>query len=334
MTEVTAGPALPGTEVAGDSAPRVCKRPGCGSLVPLPARGRTRLFCGDACSRRFHNASRPAAGSGVAVSPEQAGDPLVALEALIGQAGSLITLARGQAAALDPETVAVQLAEAEAARRRAEARAVTAEARAAEAELEMLAALEAAEAADRGREAAEAGGRRACEAAAQARRELAEAIAGARAEGEAVQARAARQVAEAAGTAQAAQAERDRAGEHAAALVQAAEAELARARQAEADACEQVRQARHDAGREREAMAGQYRARLEAAGHLAAAGRDRAIRAEQLLDAEREHHHRLLTVLTAVPGGADGRPAPARAPAPAARRPPARAGATARDSTP
>ena len=61
MTEVTAGPALPGPGVAGESALRVCKRPGCGNPVPWSARGRTRLFCGDACSRRFHNAARPAA---------------------------------------------------------------------------------------------------------------------------------------------------------------------------------------------------------------------------------------------------------------------------------
>jgi endogenous inhibitor of DNA gyrase (YacG/DUF329 family) len=325
MTEVTAGPAL-GPGVAGESALRVCKRPGCGNPVPWSGRGRIRLFCGDACSRRFHNAGRPAAG-GVAVSSEQAGDPLGALTALIGQAGALSTLARGQVAALDPEVVAVQLAEAEAARRRAEARAITAEARAAEAEQEMVAALETAEAADRGREAAEGEARRACEAAAQARRELAEAIAGAHADVEAAQARASRQAAEAAATAQA---ERDRAGERAAALVHAAEAELARARQAEAGACDQVRQARDDAVREREALAEHYRARLEAAGQLATAERDRAVRAEQLLDAEREHHHRLLAVLATAAGGGDNRTAPARAPAPAARRP--RAGATARDT--
>jgi hypothetical protein len=123
---------------------------------------------------------------------------------------------------------------------------------------------------------------------------------------------------------------RDRAGERAAALVHAAEAELARARQAEAGACDQVRHARDDAVRERDALAEQYRARLEAAGHLAAAERDRAVRAEQLLDAEREHHHRLLAVLATAAGGGDDRTAPARAPAPAARRP--RAGATARDT--
>jgi hypothetical protein len=153
MTDVTAGPALPGPCVAGEAGPRRCKRPGCGNLVPASGRGRTRVFCGDACSRRFRNAARSAGGDGGTLSPEQSADPLGALEALIRQAGSLITLARGQAAALDPEVVAVQLAEAETARRRAEARAVTAEARAAEAEQEMLAALEAAEAARRDREA-------------------------------------------------------------------------------------------------------------------------------------------------------------------------------------
>src|SRR5580704_6630240 len=169
-----------GTALGGEPGERRCRRPGCGNLVPVSGRGRTRVFCGDACSRRFHNAARPPGGDGDAVSSVQAADPLGALEALIRQAGALVTLARGQVAALDPEVVAAQLAEAEAARRRAEARAVTAEARAAEAEQEMLAALEAAEVADRGREAAEAGARRAREESAQARRELAEDVARAR----------------------------------------------------------------------------------------------------------------------------------------------------------
>ena len=331
MTEVTGGSALPGPDVAGEAIPRVCKRPGCGSPVPWSGRGRTRLFCGDACSRRFHNAARPATG-GVAVSPEQAGDPLGALEALIGQAGSLIMLARGQAAALDPETVAVQLAEAEAARRRAEARAVTAEARAAEAEQEVLAALDAAAAAHRGREIAEAGAGRASEVAGQARQELAEAIACAHTEAEAARVHAEEQIAEAAGAAETARAERDQAGERAAALVHGADAELARARQAEADACDQVRQARDDAAREREMLAEQYRARLQSAGQLADAERDRALRAEQRLVAERERHHGLLAALTTAAGGGEeeGRPAPGGAPAPAARRP--RARSTARDT--
>ena len=69
----------------------------------MSGRGRTRVFCGDACSRRFHNAARPAGGDGGAVSSGQAADPLGALEALIRRAGALVTLARGQVAALDAE---------------------------------------------------------------------------------------------------------------------------------------------------------------------------------------------------------------------------------------
>ena len=297
-----------GTVLGGEPGQRRCKRPGCGNLVPVSGRGRARVFCGDACSRRFHNAARSAGGDAGAVSPGQAADPLGALEALIRQAGAVVTLARGQVAALDPEVVAAQLAEAEAARRRAEARAVTAEARAAEAEQEMLAALEAAQAAHRGQEAAEAEARRAREETAQARRELAEEVARARADAEAALARAGRLAAEAAGIAETARTERDQAGEQAAAAVRAAEAELARARQGETDAREQARQAREDAAREREALDGQYQARLEAAGQLAAAERDRALRAEQRLDAERERHDGLLAVLTAA-GGTRTQPA-------------------------
>src|SRR5580704_14278586 len=182
MTDVVTESVLSygGTVPGGETGQRRCKRPGCGNLVPVSGRGRTRVFCGDACSRRFHNAARSPGGDGDAVSSVQAADPLGALEALIRQAGAVVTLARGQVAALDPEVVTAQLAEAEAARRRAEARAVTAEARAAEAEQEMLAALEAAQAAVRGQEAAEAEGRRAREESAQAWRELAEDVARAR----------------------------------------------------------------------------------------------------------------------------------------------------------
>ena len=290
---------------AGSLASVVASGLAAGTWFRCPGRGRTRVFCGDACSRRFHNAARSAGGDGDAVPPGQAADPLGALEALIRQAGAVVTLARGQVAALDPEVVAAQLAEAEAARRRAEARAVTAEARAAEAEEDMLAALEAAEAAHRGREAAEAGARRAREETAQARRELAEEVARARADAEAAVARADRRAAEAAETART---ERDQAGEQAAAAVRAAEAELARARQAETDARDQARQTRDDAAREREALAGQYQAWLEAAGQLAAAERARALRAEQRLDAERERHDSLLAALTA-PGGEGTQPA-------------------------
>jgi hypothetical protein len=303
VTDVVTESALPsgGTALGEEPGQRGCKRPGCGNPVPVSGRGRTRVFCGDACSRRFHNAARSAGGDGGAVSSGQAADPLVALDALIRQAGALITLARGQVAALDAEVVAAQLAEAEAARRRAEARAVTAEARAAEAEQEMLAALEAAE-------AAETEARRAREETAQARRELGEEVARARADADAALARADRQAAEAAGIAKTARTERDQASEQAAAAVHAAGTELARARQAEADAREQARQARDDAARERAALAGQYQARLQAAEQLAAAERDRALRAEQRLDAERERQHGLLAVLTSA-GGEEGRPA-------------------------
>ena len=72
------------------------------------------------------------------------------------------------------------------------------------------------------------------------------------------------------------------------------------------------------------ALAGQYQARLHAMEQLADAERDRAVRAEQHLGAEREHCHRLLTALTAMTGP-EGRPGPAGAPAPAARRSGARA---------
>src|SRR5581483_11461486 len=112
----------------------VCKRPGCGQLLPAQERGRTRQFCSTDCARRFHNDSRipaPAAGAG---EP----DPLTALDALIRQAASL-----------NPASVRAQIADAEAARRRAEAAAVTAQAQAAEA-LQETAALTEALAAARG----------------------------------------------------------------------------------------------------------------------------------------------------------------------------------------
>jgi hypothetical protein len=81
-----------------------------------------------------------------------------------------------------------------------------------------------------------------------------------------------------------------------------------------------------DAAREREALDGQYRARLQALEQLAAAERDRAVRAGQLADSEREHCHRLLAALTAA-GGHEDPPALAGPPSPQGRRPRARAAA-------
>jgi hypothetical protein len=101
-----------------------------------------------------------------------------------------------------------------------------------------------------------------------------------------------------------------------------------RARQAEADASDRVRQARDDAAREREALDGQYRARLQAMEQLAAAERDRAVHAGQLADSEREHCHRLLAALTAA-GGHEDPPALAGPASPQGRRPRAGAGAGA-----
>src|SRR5215469_1848138 len=99
------------------SAPE-CKRPGCGNAVPPgTGRGRHRVFCSDDCARRYHNDARLPAPGSTTTEP----DPLAALDPLIRQAAVLIRAARDQAAALDPASVRAQLADAEAARRRAEA---------------------------------------------------------------------------------------------------------------------------------------------------------------------------------------------------------------------
>jgi hypothetical protein len=68
----------------------ICKRPGCGNLLP-PAggRGRARQFCSPACARRFHNAARR-------VPPPADPDPLAALEPLLRQAAALLRAARAR----------------------------------------------------------------------------------------------------------------------------------------------------------------------------------------------------------------------------------------------
>ena len=50
--------ASPGGQVPGASAAAVCKRPGCGNILPAGERGRARQFCGDQCARRYHNDAR------------------------------------------------------------------------------------------------------------------------------------------------------------------------------------------------------------------------------------------------------------------------------------
>ena len=79
MTDVTDVSVLlsgGGRALDGEPGQRHCKRPGCGNLVPVSGRGRTRVFCGDACSRRFHNAARSAGGGWGGVSSGEAADPL------------------------------------------------------------------------------------------------------------------------------------------------------------------------------------------------------------------------------------------------------------------
>ena len=116
----------PAGQVPGASAPAICKRPGCPNALPGQDRGRTRQFCSDECARRYHNDARIPAP---AAPPADSTDPLAALDAVIRQAAVLTRAAREMAASLDPARVRAQIAEAEAARRRAEAAAVTAGAR-------------------------------------------------------------------------------------------------------------------------------------------------------------------------------------------------------------
>ena len=80
-------PASPGGQAPGAPAAAICKRPGCGNILPAGDRGRARQFCGDSCARRFHNDARvlvPAAAP--ADSPA---DPLTALDTVIRQAAVL-----------------------------------------------------------------------------------------------------------------------------------------------------------------------------------------------------------------------------------------------------
>jgi hypothetical protein len=116
------------SQAVPDGAPAavICKRPGCGNPLPAQDRGRNRQFCSDSCARRYHNDARIPAPAAI-TSADQ--DPLAALDALTRQAAVLVRAAREQAASLDPAAVRAQIADAEAARRRAEAAAVTAAAR-------------------------------------------------------------------------------------------------------------------------------------------------------------------------------------------------------------
>ena len=288
-----------GGQVPGDPAAAICKRPGCGNIVPVQDRGRTRVFCGGDCARRFHNDARvPAAAQ---PPPGAAADPLTALDTLIRQAAVLARAAREQAAGLDPARVRAQIADAEAARRRAEAAAVTAEARAAEAAAEAQAMAEAMDAARQDTRAAQAQADAAGAETRAAAAAAAQAHADAAAQVSEAQAAAAAQVTEARTETGRCARERDVALEAA----RRAEAETVRARQAQADARAETEHVRADAARERDTLREQHQAQLGAVTALTAAERARAERAEQLLETERADRRHLTTALTA-PGNGNG----------------------------
>src|SRR6266581_1679225 len=76
----------PEGQVPGAPAAAICKRPGCGNILPAGERGRARQFCGDACARRYHNDARvPVPAAAPADSPA---DPLAALDTVIPQAAT------------------------------------------------------------------------------------------------------------------------------------------------------------------------------------------------------------------------------------------------------
>ena len=300
----------PDSQVPGASAPAVCKRPGCGNILPGQDRGRARQFCSTDCARRYHNDARiPAA----APAPADSSDPLAALDAVIRQAAVLTRTAREMAASLDPARVRAQVAEAEAAQRRAEAAAVTAAARAAEAQAETQALAEALDAARQDTSAAQAAEAAARQAAASAVAELEQAR-------HQAATRIAQAKAEAAGQVTAAQADAARCArerDDAAEATRRADAEISRARQAETDARAETDRIRADAARERDTLREQHQAQLDAVAALTAAERGRAERAEHQLDAERADRRHLTSALTApaspandngkLPGAAAGK---------------------------
>jgi hypothetical protein len=295
---------------AGDQAsgPVICKRPGCGRPLPAQARGRNRVFCSDDCAQRYHNHARIPAPAGGTTAGEQ--DPLTALDAILRQGAVLLRAARDQAAALDPASVRVQIAEAEAARRRAEAAAVTAQAHAAEASQETAALAEALAAA---RDQAAAAGTAAQHATAQAsdaaaalkqlRTSTTEQIT-------AIGARAAEQVTTARDSAARSARDRDDALAAARQARQAADTETSRARQAETDARAETDRVRADSARERDTLREYHKAQLAAAHDLTAAERTRAERAEAQLEAERTDRRTLTSHLT-TPASDNGHPPPA-----------------------
>jgi colicin import membrane protein len=269
----------PGTST--DDTAAVCKRPGCGKLLPAQDRGRSRQFCGSDCARRFHNDSRIPVPPSAPVTGQA--DPLTTLDALVRQAAVLTRAARDQAASLDPAAVRAQIADAEAARRRAEAAAVTAQAHAAEALQETAALSEALTAARDDLTTAQAAAQHAADAAQTAAGELEQLRRDSAAQITAIQAQADQQVTAARASADQCARERDDVTAAARDAQHAASAEISRARQAETDARAETQQARADAARERDTLRDHHQAGLAAARALTDAERARAERAETQL---------------------------------------------------
>jgi len=283
---------------------RRCKQPGCGTELPAAAgRGAPRLFCSPACSRKWHNDNRSAAGAaagqqGAALAGPADGGPLAGLHQLLAQAAGLVSAAAAELAAADPGKVTAALAAADAARGQAQAEEAAQAAAAATAAMhaarcDTQAALEAADQARADAEAADAR--------AQAIREHADA-----------QVTEIRQQADAAitaarGAASAAETGRDAALADAARARHHADTEISRARQAEADARAENDHVRADAARERDAQAAACTAQLAAVQDLAGTWRARAEHAEHQLDLERDHQRRL-TAQAAAPSTSNGTP--------------------------
>jgi chromosome segregation ATPase len=285
----------------------VCKRPGCGRPLPAQDRGRSRQFCSTDCARRFHNHSRIPVPAGASVTGE---DPLATLDTLIRQAAVLTRAARDQAASLDPASVRTQIADAEAARRRAEAAVVTAQAQAAEALQETAALTEALTAARDDLSAAQAAAQHADGTARTAADELEQLRRDSAAQITGIQAQADQQVTAARTDADRHARERDDAITAARDARHAADAEISRARQAETDARAETERVRADAARERDTLREHHQAELAAARALTDAERARAERAETQLDTERADRRTLMgisepPVLGVTPGAGD-----------------------------
>ena len=304
----------------GPASAQLGQYPFRGAGPAATGRGAPRLFCSPACSRKWHNDNRLAAGPQAGPGPGPVADgPLAGLQQLLTQAADLAGAAAAQVTAADPGRVTATLAAADAARRQAQAETAVALAQAAgavQAEQAATAAMHAArhdaqaalEAADQARADADA-----ADARAQAARDHASA------QITQIRQQADTALAETSAEASAAHAGRDAALAAAAQARHDASTEISRARQAEADARAENDHVRADAARERDAAAAACAAQLHALQALADTWRARAEHAEQQLDLERDHQRRLAAQPSAATSGnGDGHDAPA---APAATRP-------------